>query len=113
MLLLLLLLQVCFGFFLMLGTVGWRASLMFVRRIYQVRVQACLLCIYPTAVAVVPGLQSQHVCVIEGGSSAAGLTSIAALLLATLIQCAGLLRSAAGNQVRVGVLSFMPAAAGH
>jgi hypothetical protein len=33
---LLLLLQVCFGFFLMLGTVGWRASLMFVRRIYQV-----------------------------------------------------------------------------
>jgi hypothetical protein len=31
-----LLLQVCFGFFLMLGTVGWRASLMFVRRIYQV-----------------------------------------------------------------------------
>jgi hypothetical protein len=36
MLLLLLLPQVCFGFFLMLGTVGWRASLMFVRRIYQV-----------------------------------------------------------------------------
>ena len=28
---------VCFGFFLMLGTVGWRASLMFVRHIYKVR----------------------------------------------------------------------------
>ena len=27
---------VCFGFFLMLGTVGWRASLMFVRHIYKV-----------------------------------------------------------------------------
>ncbi|KAA6422087.1 MAG: phagocytic receptor 1b-like [Trebouxia sp. A1-2] len=26
---------VCFGFFLMLGTVGWRASLMFVRHIYK------------------------------------------------------------------------------
>jgi hypothetical protein len=32
-------LQVCFGFFLMLGTVGWRASLLFVRRIYQARAQ--------------------------------------------------------------------------
>jgi hypothetical protein len=31
--------QVCFGFFLMLGTVGWRASLLFVRRIYQVGVE--------------------------------------------------------------------------
>jgi hypothetical protein len=28
-------LMVCFGFFLMLGTVGWRASLMFVRHIYK------------------------------------------------------------------------------
>ncbi len=27
--------MVCFGFFLMLGTVGWRASLMFVRHIYR------------------------------------------------------------------------------
>ena len=38
---------VCFGFFLMLGTVGWRASLMFVRHIYKVHnfamkiIQAC------------------------------------------------------------------------
>lgn len=29
--------QVCFGFFIMLGFIGWRASLAFVRRIYQVR----------------------------------------------------------------------------
>lgn len=28
-------LMVCFGFFLMLGTVGWRASLLFVRHIYR------------------------------------------------------------------------------
>lgn len=28
-------LMVCFGFFLMLGTIGWRASLMFVRHIYK------------------------------------------------------------------------------
>jgi len=28
-------LMVCFGFFLMLGTVGWRASLLFVRQIYK------------------------------------------------------------------------------
>lgn len=27
--------MVCFGFFLMLGTVGWRASLLFVRHIYK------------------------------------------------------------------------------
>jgi hypothetical protein len=27
--------MVCFGFFLMLGTVGWRASLLFVRQIYK------------------------------------------------------------------------------
>ena len=32
---------VCFGFFLMLGTVGWRASLMFVRHIYKVQSCAC------------------------------------------------------------------------
>jgi hypothetical protein len=35
------LLQVCFAFFLMLGTVGWRASLLFVRRIYQVSLTEC------------------------------------------------------------------------
>ena len=37
---------VCFGFFLMLGTVGWRASLMFVRHIYKVNfpvIDTCLL----------------------------------------------------------------------
>ena len=28
-------LMVCFGFFLMLGTVGWSASLLFVRHIYR------------------------------------------------------------------------------
>ncbi|GIL73933.1 hypothetical protein Vretimale_5121 [Volvox reticuliferus] len=28
-------LMVCYGFFLMLGTVGWRASLMFIRHIYR------------------------------------------------------------------------------
>lgn len=28
---------VCFAFFLMLGSVGWRASLLFVRSIYKVR----------------------------------------------------------------------------
>ena len=28
-------LMVCFGFFLMLGTVGWRASLLFVRSIFR------------------------------------------------------------------------------
>ncbi|KAG1664039.1 hypothetical protein FOA52_010458 [Chlamydomonas sp. UWO 241] len=28
-------LMVCFGFFLMLGTIGWRASLLFVRHIYR------------------------------------------------------------------------------
>jgi hypothetical protein len=27
--------MVCFGFFLMLGTIGWRASLLFVRHIYK------------------------------------------------------------------------------
>ena len=27
---------ICYGFFIMLGTVGWRASLMFVRHIYKV-----------------------------------------------------------------------------
>lgn len=27
--------QVCFAFFLMLGTIGWRASLLFVRHIYR------------------------------------------------------------------------------
>lgn len=27
--------MVCFGFFIMLGTVGWRASLVFVRHIYK------------------------------------------------------------------------------
>lgn len=31
----LLTLQVCYAFFLMLGTVGYRASLMFVRHIYR------------------------------------------------------------------------------
>lgn len=30
---------VCFAFFLMLGSVGWRASLLFVRSIYKVRQQ--------------------------------------------------------------------------
>ena len=45
---------VCFGFFLMLGTVGWRASLMFVRHIYKVALPALSLRIlhkshYPTA----------------------------------------------------------------
>jgi hypothetical protein len=30
---------VCFAFFLMLGSVGWRASLLFVRSIYRVRKQ--------------------------------------------------------------------------
>ncbi len=28
-------LMVCFGFFLMLGTIGWRSSLFFVRHIYR------------------------------------------------------------------------------
>lgn len=28
-------LMVCYAFFIMLGTVGWRASLMFVRHIYR------------------------------------------------------------------------------
>ena len=29
---------ICYGFFIMLGTVGWRASLMFVRHIYKVTI---------------------------------------------------------------------------
>jgi hypothetical protein len=32
---------VCFAFFLMLGSVGWRASLLFVRSIYKVRRVGC------------------------------------------------------------------------
>lgn len=31
---------VCFAFFLMLGSVGWRASLLFVRSIYRVSTRA-------------------------------------------------------------------------
>ena len=33
-------LQVCYAFFLMLGTVGYRASLMFVRHIYRCAARA-------------------------------------------------------------------------
>jgi hypothetical protein len=36
---------VCFAFFLMLGSVGWRASLLFVRSIYKVR-QRELCCLH-------------------------------------------------------------------
>lgn len=44
---------VCFGFFLMLGTVGWRASLMFVRHIYKV-------CHLMLEMQVISAVQAEH-----------------------------------------------------
>jgi hypothetical protein len=53
---------VCFAFFLMLGSVGWRASLLFVRSIYKVSKQRQPLTHIDTAGLVLQGVCGNHVC---------------------------------------------------
>jgi hypothetical protein len=127
----LLLLQVCFGFFLMLGTVGWRASLMFVRRIYQVSRQSCGFsclagalqhaCMGRAAALSTVHLWCRHsnarVCKVLYHAQSAGLHHVVLLTLRPVhlqhTQCATLPLFASGNQVRVSMLNWAPAAAGH